>query len=859
MHVATKSSASIVLVQIVIVPRMPYAFALMDNFAAKQESVTDSPLAAEGAARRLSGWRVRMAAGPAVLAILFLTGWQVWGSYGQALTDMEILSGALARGAEDHVAGVLGGVDLVLAEMVEQVSADGTVDGTAFNSRLSNRMAQVTAIRNALILDTKGRVLASTLPVALGADLSDREYFTVPSQNSSLRFYISPPLTSRFLNVSTFAVSRPIRGTAGEFLGVAVVGMDSHLLEDPLSVAVPATGGRAALIRDDGIVLARMPASAEWQGVSVAGGGVFQALATGQLVGVLHGRGKIAGDDRVAAYRRFNSYPLIVVVALSTQSALAPWRSSALSHGAVALALALALLGFATMSDRRQAERFRAQQALALSEARYRRLAERSPVGIVQADPLGICVYANDRWVEITGRRREDLLGRKWCDSVMARDRPSIAAAWDRAVQGGCEMSEEMRIKTPEGKVRWVRLRASSLGEVEGMAGQLVLIFEDITAAREASRALILSEEKFAKAFLGSPDALVISTMEGGSYVEVNDAFCQLLGYSRAEFMGSDARTLNVWADPKDREKAIALVLKDGQVENYEAVLRRNDASTLVVQISLQQIMVAGEDCLLFICRDISERREIEARTQTLLARLDASNKELEQFAYVTSHDLQEPLRMIAGYARLLERRYHGRLDSDADDFIGFLVDGAKRMQGMILDLLDYSRVDRLGGDFVLFDGEAALEDVGKNLSAALAEAQGRLTIGAIPTVTADRSQFVRLFQNLIGNALKYRHPDRVPEISVTAACQDDSWLFSVTDNGIGIEPQYFDRIFLVFQRLHTREHYQGSGIGLAICKKIVERHGGRIWLDSQEGVGSSFHFTLPIHPTGQDGLATGL
>ena len=847
------------LVRIVVVPGMAYAFALMDIISVEQESVTDSPLAAEGIARRHSGWRARMAAGLAALAILFLTGWQIWGSYGQAITDMEVLSSALVRGAEDHVAGVLGGIDLVLAEMVEQVSADGKVDAAAFNIRLSSRMNQVTAIRNAFILDAKGKVLVSTLATALGADVSDREYFTASFQNPSLRFYISPPLNSRFLNVTSFAVARPIRGAAGKFLGVAVVSMDSHLFDDPLSAAVPATGGRATLIRDDGIVLARLPVSGDWQGSSVAGGGVFHALAAGNRVGVLRGKGKIAGDDRVAAYRRFNSYPLIISVGLSTQPALAPWRASALSHGAVALALALALMGFAAMSDRRQAERYRAQQALALSEARYRRLSERSPVGIVQADSLGICLYANDRWVEMTGQRREDLLGRKWCDAVMARDRVSVAAAWERAVQAGGDIAEEMRVEKPDGRVGWVRLRASSLGEEDGTVGQLVLIFEDITAAREARQALTLSEEKFAKAFLGSPDALVISTMESGSYVEVNNAFCRLLGYSRAEFMGSDAKTLKVWADPKEREKLIALVLQDGQVENSEAVLRRKDASTLIVQISLQQIMVAGESCLLFICRDISERREIEARTQTLLARLDASNKELEQFAYVTSHDLQEPLRMIAGYARLLERRYHGRLDSDADDFIGFLVDGAKRMQGMILDLLEYSRVDRLGGDFVLFDGKEALDEVSKNLSAALGEAQGRLSIGAIPSVTADRSQFVRLFQNLIGNALKYRHPDRAPEISVTATCQDDFWLFSVTDNGIGIGAQYFDRIFLVFQRLHTREHDQGTGIGLAICKKIVERHGGRIWLDSEEGVGSSFHFTLPLHPAGQDGLVPGL
>ena len=837
---------------------MAYTFGLMRPNSENLESIVDSPLAAGGKDRRLTRWRARIAAGLAVLGILLLTAWQIWGGYRQAITDMEILSSALARGAEDHVAGVLGGIDLVLAEMAEMVSADGKVDPAAFGARLSSRMVQVTAIRNAFVLDAKGKVLATTLAPMKGGEVSDREYFTALSQDPSRRIYISPPLKSRFHDVTSIVLARPIRAPSGQFLGIVGVAMDSRLFDDPLGAAIPATGGRATLIRDDGVVLARLPGSDNWQGVSVAGGGVFQALAGGTLVGVLHGKGKIAGDDRVAAYRRFQSYPLVITVGLATQPALAPWRSSALSHGVVALALALALMGFATMSDLRQAERYRAQQALAESEARFRRLSERSPVGIVQADSQGNCLYANERWSEVTGRRREDLLGRKWCDAIMPQDRGSVAASWSRLVQAGGEISEEMRVETPDGKLRWVRGRASFLGDADGMAGLLVLIFEDVTAAREARQALTLSEEKFAKAFLGSPDALVISTMDSGNYVEVNNAFCRLLGYSRAEFMGSDAHSLKVWADPKEREKLVAQVLKDGQVENCEAVLRRKDATTMIVQISLQQIMVAGEACLLFICRDISERREIEARTQKLLARLDASNKELEQFAYVTSHDLQEPLRMIAGYAQLLERRYRGRLDSDADEFIAFLVDGAKRMQGMILDLLEYSRVDRRGGEFTLFEGEVALEEVRQNLSAALAEAEGQLTIGAIPSVIADRSQFVRLFQNLIGNALKYRHPGRVPEIAVTAQCQDDNWLFSVSDNGIGIDSQYFDRIFQVFQRLHTREQYQGTGIGLAICKKIVERHGGRIWVEAEEGVGSTFRFTLPLHPTKQDGIASG-
>jgi light-regulated signal transduction histidine kinase (bacteriophytochrome) len=277
-----------------------------------------------------------------------------------------------------------------------------------------------------------------------------------------------------------------------------------------------------------------------------------------------------------------------------------------------------------------------------------------------------------------------------------------------------------------------------------------------------------------------------------------------------------------------------------------ETRLRRKDGAVLDVLVSMQEVFIDGRDCILSICRDVTETKAMAARTAELLARLDASNQELEQFAYVTSHDLQEPLRMIRGYAQLMERRYHGKLDSDADEFLAFLVDGAKRMQEMISDLLEYSRVERLGGSFEEFALDGLMEDVLGNLKAALTEAEAEVEVGPLPTIRADRGQILRLFQNLIGNAVKYRSPERTPRVAVTAEPDGQGWHVCVRDNGIGIESTYFERIFQVFQRLHTRTQYDGTGIGLAVCKKIVERHGGRIWVESVPDEGATFHFTLP-------------
>lgn len=239
------------------------------------------------------------------------------------------------------------------------------------------------------------------------------------------------------------------------------------------------------------------------------------------------------------------------------------------------------------------------------------------------------------------------------------------------------------------------------------------------------------------------------------------------------------------------------------------------------------------------------ERTRAQANLAQQAEALAHSNAELEQFAYVASHDLQEPLRMVASYTQLLARRYREKLDDEAMEFIDFAVDGATRMQTLIRDLLSYSRLTSKPRSPQIMDAESAARTACENLRKAVEDAGANIRIGSLPRVLADSTQLTQLFQNLIGNALKYRGADR-PEVQIEAKPADGSWVFSVQDNGIGIDSQYFERIFQMFQRLHTRAEYPGTGIGLAICRKIVERHGGKIWVESQPGGGSTFLFTIP-------------
>jgi len=236
--------------------------------------------------------------------------------------------------------------------------------------------------------------------------------------------------------------------------------------------------------------------------------------------------------------------------------------------------------------------------------------------------------------------------------------------------------------------------------------------------------------------------------------------------------------------------------------------------------------------------------RDEHRQAQEELAR---SNRDLEQFAYVASHDLQEPLRMVATYTQLLAERYQGKLDANADKYIHYAVDGALRMQTLVQDLLAFSRVGRQGRDGEVTDGNAVVEIALKNLQATILDSGAHIVCGLLPEVRVDGSQLLQVFQNLIGNAIKFRRAEP-PAIQVTAEKKSKEWVFSVADNGIGIAPEHVEMVFVIFNRLHTREEYPGSGIGLAICKKIMEQHGGRIWVESQPNQGSTFRFTLPVH-----------
>lgn len=383
-------------------------------------------------------------------------------------------------------------------------------------------------------------------------------------------------------------------------------------------------------------------------------------------------------------------------------------------------------------------------------------------------------------------------------------------------------------------------------------------IRHDLAVRRRTDAALRESDKKVRAVMDSAPDALLI-TDEDGKIQLVNAEAERLFGYPRNDFTGRKIDDLLVArAVPTSDEEAdeASRLSKNPALRDFQSLGAhfdgvRQDGTTFPIDLSRSAMQIGEEQIRISAVRDRTAQQRAEESLRKFSLDLARSNAELERFAYVASHDLQEPLRMVSSYTQLLSKRYKGKLDASADEFIGYAVDGASRMQKLINDLLALSRVGTQAKVSEPVDTGAILKRVVSDSQMAI-EAAGATVVlpPEMPTVLADGTQLGQLFQNLLGNALKFRG-DKVPRVEVTAQLQDDGnfWMFSFRDNGIGIEPQYFERIFVIFQRLHSKESYPGTGIGLAICKKIVERLGGRLWVESAVGQGTTFFFTLPAVP----------
>lgn len=488
-------------------------------------------------------------------------------------------------------------------------------------------------------------------------------------------------------------------------------------------------------------------------------------------------------------------------------------------------------------------ERKLAGQELQRASAYNRSLLEASLDPLVTISPDGKITDVNRATEEITGCSRQVLVGTDFSDYFT--DPEKAREGYQQVFREGLVQDYELAVRRPDGHVTPVLYNASVYRDPNGKVVGVFAAARDITERKRAERKLSRANAYNRSLLESSLDPLVTIAADG-KITDINRATEVITGCSREELVGTDFS--DYFTDPEKARQGYQQVFREGSVQNYELRVCRRDGHVTPVLYNAsvyrdERGSVAG---VFAAARDITDRKRAEQALEQKASDLARSNADLEQFAYVASHDLQEPLRMVANFTQLLADRFGDKLGDDGAEFIGYAVDGARRMQRLIQDLLTYSRVGTRGRSFEPTDCNEVLGAAVANLQASIQESGALVTHEELPTVAADASQLAQLFQNLVGNAIKFRS-EAPPRVHVSAERQPGQWAFAVQDNGIGFDPEFSDRIFIIFQRLHSRSEYPGTGIGLALCKKIIERHGGKIWVESKPNQGATFRFTIPM------------
>jgi PAS domain S-box-containing protein len=489
----------------------------------------------------------------------------------------------------------------------------------------------------------------------------------------------------------------------------------------------------------------------------------------------------------------------------------------------------------------------RTQSELEESRNRYSNLYDFAPIGYFTFDKNGLIVDINLTGANKLGIERSFLIKKPFSLYIDFSSRDVFYLHLRKVFITNTRQTCEIKLVDKNKNQFDARLESLAVQDSEGNFSQCRTAISDITERKRAEQ-MERDARVYAESIVDTVQESILVLDKDVRVISANSSFYSTFQVSHEETENKFIYDIgnSQWDIPRLRELLEEILPRNTHFKNFEVDHVFSSIGRKVMSLNASRIYQegVGTERILLVIEDITERKRAEEKLKQTLEELEHSNKDLEQFAYAASHDLQEPLRTVSNFSQLLAKRYKGELDAKADQFIGFIVDGATRMQQMIDDLLAYSRVSTRAKPFEPTNCETVFDQALANLKMAIEESDALVTHDPLPTVMADASQIVQLFQNLLSNAIKFRKEK--PRITVSAAQRGNEWLFSVQDNGIGIAPEFMEYIFKMFEREHASAEYPGTGVGLAICKKIVERHGGRIWVESEIGKGSTFYFTIP-------------
>lgn len=766
------------------------------------------------------------------------------------------------------------------------------------NRRLQALTDAMPGVRTMMVLDSAGIVAASNRDELIGKDFSSRDDYTTPVEdNDASTLYVSPPFET-VLGTYAINVSRIIPSETGKIYGIVSATLDPQYFKVLLTSVLYAPDMLSTIIHGDGIRFMMVPDSEGQAGRDLTQFGTFfsRHLKSGKRENVLIGTSPSYSSERVIALHTVEpkqlqlDKPLYVACSRDNSTIHKEWRNNTLKQVVTfAIISIVAIFGLVLLQRRQKELALHSAQAHELINLRLglmelvitndmHALLRQAVDNIcrLSASPLGFFYFVEtdqktlslQAWSSNTLNGADDerfQIGQesKWADCIRQR-RPVVYKAGDLLEgknglpAGHGPILREMVVPVFRGNAAVAFLvicnKADGYSDQDiDFANRLADILWEITERKQLEMSLRESKQLLADIFDFLPDATFVVDQEK-KVIAWNRAMEELSSIPKEEMLGQDDHAYSILLD----NQLFDLIDADDDAINsgFQGVTRcgeRLSGETFCPGLNngkgghVWAVVAPLYDYDGRRTGAIQSIRDITAIKETEI-NLARSNSELEQFAYVASHDLQEPLRKIAGFTELLASRYKGTLDAKADSYMEYIVDGATRMRTLINDLLSYSRIMRSKRELAETPCSVVITKVLRDMELVLKENDAEVICGPLPVIKIDPSQIGQLFQNLIGNALKYRTA-AAPRITINAARQRNHWLFSVADNGIGIAPEYYERIFAIFQRLHTRAEYPGTGIGLAVCQKIVERHGGKIWVESVPDSGSTFFFTMPATP----------